>query len=78
MPPYSFRLTDGDEVLKNPKTLDLPGDATARAEALVLARNLKHGKEMPGRSWTGWFVSIVDQHGHEVEAIPIADVPDAP
>ena len=69
MPRYSFRVTDGTQVLK-PKGLDLPGNAAARA--------LKHGKQMPGRSWSGWFVRIVDQHGHEVDAIAIADVPDAP
>jgi hypothetical protein len=31
---------------------------------------------MPGRSWSGWLVSVVDQHGHQVEAVPIADLLD--
>jgi hypothetical protein len=29
---------------------------------------------MPGWNWTGWFVTIVDQHGHKVDEVPIADV----
>jgi hypothetical protein len=29
---------------------------------------------MPGWNWTGWFVVIVDQHGHKVGEVPIADV----
>jgi hypothetical protein len=29
---------------------------------------------MPGWNWTGWFVVIMDQHGHKVDEVPIADV----
>jgi hypothetical protein len=36
---------------------------------LALARNLKHGAVMPGWNWTGWFVAIVDQHGHKVDEV---------
>jgi hypothetical protein len=32
MPRYYFHLTDGKETLKNPKGLDLPGNAAAREE----------------------------------------------
>jgi Domain of unknown function (DUF6894) len=74
---YYFRLTNGKEELRLPEGADLPGNATAREEAVVLARELKHGRVMPGRDWAGWFVAIVDQHGHKVDSIPIADVPDA-
>lgn len=72
---YFFRLTDGKEVLKNSKGLDLPGNAAAREEAVVFARELKADKSLPRRNWSGWFVSIVDEHGHEVDTVPIADVP---
>jgi hypothetical protein len=71
MPRYYLRITDGKEVLKNPKGLELPGNAAARDEALLLARQLKSGALMPERKWDGWFVSIVDQHGHEVDTVPI-------
>jgi hypothetical protein len=76
MPRYYFHLTDGKETVKNPEGMDLSGTAAAREEAMVLARDLKHGKVMPGRSWNGWLVSVVDQHGHQVEAVPIADLLD--
>ena len=28
---------------------------------------------MPSWNWTGWFVAIVDQRGHKVDEVPIAD-----
>jgi hypothetical protein len=43
---------------------------------VVLAGELRHGKVMPGRSWKGWFITVVDQHGHDVDSVPIADMPD--
>ena len=78
MPRYFFRLTDGRQVLKHhePDGLDLPGNAAAREEAVVIARDLKHGKETPGDGWEGWFIRIVDQHGHQVDEVSIADVPE--
>jgi hypothetical protein len=78
MPRYYFHLTDGTQVLKVPEGLDLLGNAAARDEALRFARDLKDGKTMPDRDWTGWFVSVVDGHGKEVDRIPIGLVPDAP
>lgn len=75
MPRYYFHLTDGKQVLTNHKGLDLPGNAAAREEALVLARDLKQGKVMPGWNWDGWLVSIVDQHGHKVDSVPITAAP---
>jgi hypothetical protein len=74
MPRYYFHLTDGKQVLNNHKGIDLSGNAAAREDALALTRNLKHGAVMPGWNWTGWFVVIVDQHGHKVDEVPIADV----
>lgn len=73
MPRYYFHLTDGKSVLNNHKGIDLPGNAAARADAVTLARDLKHGAAMPGWNWDGWFVAIVDQHGHKVDEVPIAD-----
>jgi hypothetical protein len=72
MPRYFFHLTDGKNVLNNHKGIDLPGNAAAREDALDLARDLRHEK-MPGWNWDGWFVAIVDQHGHKVDEVPIAD-----
>ena len=43
-------------------------------DAVALARDLKHGAGLPGWNWTGWFVAIMDQHGHTVDEVPIVDV----
>ena len=74
MPRYYFHLTDGDQILTNHKGVDLPGNAAARADAVVFARDLKHGAVMPAWDWAGWFVAIVDEHGRKVDEVPIADV----
>jgi hypothetical protein len=71
---YYFHLTNGKVVLNNHKGIDLPGNAAARTDAVALARDLKHGVTMPGWDWAGWFVAIIDQHGHKVDEVPIADV----
>jgi len=78
MPRYWFCLTNGEEVLENPKGLELPGDAAALDEAVVLARELREGKVMPERNWDGWFVEIQDQHGEPVDTVPIDVAPDEP
>ena len=76
MPRYYFRISNGQESLDNSKGMDLPGNAAAREQAVVLAGELRHGKVMPGRSWKGWFITVVDQHGRDVDSVPIADMPD--
>jgi hypothetical protein len=73
MPRYHFHLTDGKQVLNNHKGIDLAGNAAAREDAIALARGLKHGNSMPGFHWDGWFVKIVDAHGHQVDEVSIAD-----
>lgn len=73
MPRYYFHLTDGKQVLTNHKGIDLAGNAAARADAVNLARDLKHGAAMPGFDWAGWFVAIIDEHGKKIDAISIAD-----
>ena len=74
MPRFYFHLTNGKQALSNHRGVDLPGNAAARADAVTLAYDLKHGAAMPGWNWTGWFVTIVDQHGHKVDELPISDV----
>ena len=74
MPRYYFHLTNGSQVLDNHKGLDLSGDAAARDDAVVLARDLKHGAAMPGWDWAGWLVVINNEQGGQIDEIPIADV----
>lgn len=78
MPRYYFRLVKDNEVVKIPEGVDLPGNAAAREEAVALARDLQAGKLQPDRRWEGWLVTIVDQHGHTVDSVPIDLVPPDP
>ncbi|HEY1747184.1 MAG TPA: hypothetical protein VGG11_10555 [Xanthobacteraceae bacterium] len=71
---YYFHLTDGKQVLTNHKGVDLPGDAAARENAMVLARDLNHGSALPNWNWAGWFVAIVNENGDKVDDVPIAEV----
>ncbi len=73
MPRYYFHLTDGKNVLSNHQGIDLAGNAAARADALALADDLRQGVKMPGWKWDGWFVAIMDQRGHKIDEVPIAD-----
>lgn len=73
MPRYYFHLTNGEQVLNNHQGLDLPGDAAARDDALALARGLKNGAVMEGWDWDGWFINIIDERGHKIDELPIAD-----
>lgn len=75
MPRYAFHLTNGQETLPDPKGLDLPGPAAARDEAMVLAREIREGRVLPGRSWSGWFVEV-KEHGSRIEMVPIGDLPE--
>jgi len=74
MPRYYFRLTDGAAILDNHEGIDLSGNAAARDDAVALARHLKYGVVMQGWNWRGWFINIIDAHGHKVDEISIADV----
>ncbi len=72
MPRYYFRLTDGKQTLSNHQGVDLAGPAAARENAVAFARELRGGA-MSGFTWDGWFVTVVDEHGRQVEEVPIAD-----
>jgi hypothetical protein len=73
MPRYYFHLTDGKNVLSNHQAIDLGGNAAARADAVALADGLRRGTKMLGWKRAGWFVGIMDQHGHKIDEVPIAD-----
>ena len=75
---YFFRLTDGANELNPHQGIELLGNAAAREEALRFAREVKAGEVLPGRNWDGWFVRIVDEHGKEIDTVPLDAVPDGP
>jgi len=69
---YYFHLTNGAQTLTDAEGLDLPGEAAAREEARLFARDLASGKLMTERNWSGWQVSIADEAGRSVDSVPIA------
>ena len=71
---YYFHLTDGDQTLDDAEGLDLAGDAAARDEARLFARDLAAGKLMKDRTWSGWMVAVTTEAGQQIERIPIAQL----
>jgi hypothetical protein len=69
MPRYYFHLTDGTDVLDDPDGLELPGDAAALEEAVLVAADVK--TRFRPRDWTGWVVRILDDKGRQVDRIPV-------
>jgi hypothetical protein len=69
MPRYFFHLTDGNRVRDDPDGLELPGEAAAREEAVLVAGDLK--ERLRPRDWTGWVVSIRDEQGNQVDSVPV-------
>jgi hypothetical protein len=75
VPRYFFHLTDGTDVLDDPDGLELPGDAAARDEAVLVAADVK--TRFKPRDWTGWFVQIIDDKGRQIDQIPVIVTPQA-
>ena len=75
---YFFRLTDGKNELNPHEGIELLGNAAAREEAVKFAHEIKTQKVLPEYKWEGWFVRIVDQHGKEIDSVPLDAVPDEP
>jgi hypothetical protein len=69
MPRYFFHLTNGNQMLDDPDGLELPGEAAAREEAVLVAGDLKD--RLRPRDWTGWVVSIRDEQGNQVDSVPV-------
>jgi hypothetical protein len=73
VPRYFLNLTDGKQVVEDPEGLELPGEAAAREEAAVLARDLVAHQE---GDWSGWSVAITDEKGRQVDLVPVINTQD--
>ena len=69
---FYFHLTDGNQTLDDAEGLELAGEAAAREEARLFARDLAQGRLMSERDWAGWQVTIADERGQSLDSIPIA------
>jgi hypothetical protein len=70
VPRYFLNLTDGRQVVEDPEGLELAGEAAAREEAAVLARDLVQHQE---GDWSGWSVAILDESGQQIELVPVVE-----
>jgi hypothetical protein len=77
MPRYYFNLTDRSSTVPDAEGLELAGDAAARDEARLFARDLAARKVMTGRDWNGWAVAVADERGRQIDSIPIAKLDSA-
>ena len=77
MPRYYFHLTDRASTVPDAEGLELAGDAAAREEALLFARDLAERKVMTERDWNGWAIAIADERGRQVDSVPIAKLDSA-
>ena len=68
---YCFHLADGQSAPNNHKGIDLSGKAAPRKDALTPAWDFEHG--IARMELGGWFAKIIDEHGHEIDQVRIAD-----
>jgi hypothetical protein len=70
VPRYFLNLTDGQQVVEDPEGLELAGEAAAREEASVLARDLIQHQDS---DWSGWMITITDESGRQIDSIPVVE-----
>jgi hypothetical protein len=70
VPRYFLNLTDGQQVVEDPEGLELAGEAAAREEASVLARDLIQHQD---GDWSGWTITITDESGRQIDSVPVVE-----
>src|SRR5262245_4636072 len=71
---YYFHLTNGEQTLDDAEGLELAGEAAAREEARLFARDLANGRLMRDRNWSGWMVAIANEAGQQLDSVPVTDL----
>ncbi|TMK19250.1 MAG: hypothetical protein E6G75_06390 [Alphaproteobacteria bacterium] len=73
---YYFNLNDHDTVVDIDGT-DLPDLGAARIHATGVARELtSNGGGILTQSWSGWTMSVQDEHGTELFSLTMSDFGD--
>jgi Domain of unknown function (DUF6894) len=73
---YYFNLNDDDRVVDIDGT-DLPDLGAARIHATGVARELtSNGGGILTQSWSGWTMSVQDEHGTELFSLTMSDFGD--
>jgi hypothetical protein len=71
---FYFHLRDGAELISDPEGTDLRDAAEAKRMALLSARELLADAIKSGKSRVPEAFVIADEHGQEIDAIPLAAV----
>ena|SRR5262245_41255097 len=74
MPRYFFNLNDGRKIIPDPEGTALPDNASARAHASQVVRELARNRERKTKSWR---LVVRDEHGTLCFELPFESV-DAP
>jgi len=74
MPRFYFHIRDGERLIKDPEGSELSDLESARAEALVGARELLAAKLKAGEVIDGQRFEIVDEGGNLLTVVPLKDV----
>jgi hypothetical protein len=76
MPMYYFNLNDDDTIVDTDGT-NLPDVGAARIHATGVARELtSNGGDILTQSWSGWIMSVQDEHGTELFSLTMSDFGD--
>jgi hypothetical protein len=71
MPRYYFDFRDGARAVIDQAGRELAGDAAARQEALLTARDAIAGVRLGLRHYGGWELEVRDEAGRAVYSVPI-------
>jgi hypothetical protein len=73
---YYFNLNDDDTIVDTDGT-NLPDVGAARIHATGVARELtSNGGDILTQSWSGWIMSVQDEHGTELFSLTMSDFGD--
>lgn len=73
MPRYYFHLRDGEDVLLDPKGMELPDSLAIEAQALYEARSILSHDVMNGRIKLSQRIDVENEDGNIVHSIPFVD-----
>lgn len=71
MPRYYFDFRDGARSVIDRAGREFPGDAAARQEALLTARDAVAGIRLGLRHYGGWVLEVRDEAGRMIYSVPI-------
>ena len=68
---FHFNLTDGDDSIRDPEGIYLPGVESALTTAMEAFEELRQEGCSASHEWQGWRLEITDPSGWIVKSIPL-------